>query len=97
MEYSYVFRDIEFCIADRRDNNICMTVTINMSKYQTTRDTSITILVYIYCMCVCVGGGGGRGRGEFSKDTSTHYTESIKVKLCIHKTWFALYHIIFVS
>ena len=32
MEYSFVFRDIEFCIADRRDYDICMTVTINLSK-----------------------------------------------------------------
>ena len=33
MEYSYVFRGIEICIADRRDSWICRDLTIVMSKY----------------------------------------------------------------
>ena len=32
-EYSYVFSDIELCIADRRDSGICTTMTIKLSKY----------------------------------------------------------------
>ena len=32
MEYSYVFRDIEICIADRRDSWICRELTIWLSK-----------------------------------------------------------------
>ena len=32
MEYSYVFRDIEICIADRRDAWICRNLTIWLSK-----------------------------------------------------------------
>ena len=33
MEYSYVFRDIEICIADRRDAWICRDLTIWLSEY----------------------------------------------------------------
>ena len=32
MEYSFIFEDIEICIADRRDAWICRDLTIVMSK-----------------------------------------------------------------
>ena len=63
MEYSYVFRDIEFCIADRRDDNICMTITINLSKYRlhhlktkpifrNMRTGHAQTRLYMYTVCV---------------------------------------------
>ena len=33
MEYSYTYTDIEICIRDRRDDNICGIWTVQLSKY----------------------------------------------------------------